>query len=273
MFRLLATDIDDTLLAPDGTLPEANHRALQRLHEAGVTVVFCSGRSDVSIRGIAAPVLEPADDEFYISFNGARVVTADTRRIVSRRYVTPRAIETIVAYAHEHGLQLQGYAGDEFIVERADETTERYARATNTGYRVVADMHAALPDGSPKMLFVGDHEKLVPHRDALRETGASLPEADRFTPMFSKPHYLEMVAAGVSKGDALRRLAEQLGIPIEATLAVGDGDNDVDMIRAAGTGLAVASAHASAREAADVVLETSAAGGAMEEIARRFFSL
>jgi Cof subfamily protein (haloacid dehalogenase superfamily) len=273
MYRLLATDIDDTLLAPDGSLPEANHRALQRLHEAGVTVVFCSGRSDVSIRGIAATILEPADDEYLISFNGARVVTADTRRHVSRRYVRPGAIEAIVAYAHEHGLQLQGYAGDEFLVERADETTERYALATKTSYRVVADMHAALPEGSPKMLLIGEHDALVPHRDALRELGDSLPEADRFVPMFSKPHYLEMVAAGVSKGDALRTLARRLEIPIGQTLAVGDGDNDVDMIRAAGTGVAVASAYASAREAADVVLETTAADGAMEEIARRFFSL
>lgn len=273
MFRLLATDIDDTLLAPDGSLPEANHRALQRLHAAGVTIVFCSGRSDVSIRGIAAPILEPADDEYYISFNGARVVTADTRRIVSRRYVTPAAIEAIAAYGREHGLQLQGYVDDDFLVERADETTERYARATGTAYRVVDDMRAALPEGSPKMLFIGEHDALVPHRDALREVGEALPETDRFTPMFSKPHYLEMVAAGVSKGSALRALARQLEIPVDETIAVGDGDNDVDMIRAAGMGLAVASAHASAREAADVVLEASASDGAMEEVARRFFDL
>jgi len=273
MLRLLATDIDDTLLAPDGSLPEANHRALERLHGAGVTIVFCSGRSDVSIRGIAAPILEPDDDEYYISFNGARVVTANTRRIVSRRYVTPAAIEAIVAYGHEHGLQLQGYVDDDFLVEHADETTERYAAATGTAYRVVDDMVAALPEGSPKMLFVGDHDALVPHRDALREVGAALPEADRFTPMFSKPHYLEMVAAGVSKGDALERLAAQLSVPIGETIAVGDGDNDVDMIRAAGTGVAVASAHASAREAADVVLESGAAEGAMGEVARRFFDL
>ncbi|MFW5688953.1 MAG: Cof-type HAD-IIB family hydrolase [Spirochaetota bacterium] len=283
MFRLLVTDIDDTLLAADGSLPPENHDVLNRLHARGVTIVFCSGRSDLSIQRIASPILEPADDEYYIAFNGARTVTAASRRIVSRRYVSPEAVARVVSYAHEHGLHIQGYTDDDFLVEADDEYTRMYAEATKTSPTIVPDLAAALPGGSPKLLIVGEPDELVPHRDALARLGAREGHAgsggtaghdpdEGFVAMFSKPKYLEVVAAGVNKGDAVRRLASVLGVPVEETIAVGDGDNDVEMIRSAGTGLAVASAHASAREAADVVLESGAQDAAFVEIERRFFA-
>jgi Cof subfamily protein (haloacid dehalogenase superfamily) len=285
MYRLLATDIDDTLLAPDGSLPEANRTALRRLHETGVTIVFCSGRADASIQTIASPILEPADDEYYIAFNGARIVTALSRRVVSRRYLSPATIAPIVAYARKNGLHVQGYREDEFLVESDDGYTRMYAAATSTEPTVVPDLAAALPAGSPKLLIIGTHEELVPHRARLAALGgddhdpapAGAPAragapSERFSVMFSKPKYLEVVAEGVDKGDALRRLAATLEIPIEQTIAVGDGDNDVAMIRAAGLGLAVASAHESARAAADELLKTGAEDGAMAEIVDRYFT-
>ncbi len=267
MYRLLATDIDDTLLAADGSLPESNREALIRLHKAGIAIVFCSGRADVSIHGIASTILPLADDEYLISFNGARVVTADTRRIVTRQYLTRQSIAAIVAYARDNRLHVQGYLGDEFLVEKLTDTVKAYAASTKTKWRVVDDLVSALPDGSPKLLFIGAHELLVEHRDPISAV------AGPAELMFSKPHYLEIVSAGVNKGSALSGLAAALGIPIEETVAVGDAANDVDMIRAAGLGLAVANAHQVARNAADVVLDSHASDGVMKEIARRFFGM
>ena len=202
MYRLIATDIDDTLLAPDGSLPEENHAALQKLHEAGIIIVFCSGRADISIRGVASRILEPADDEYYIAFNGARVVTANSRRVVTRHYVSADGVRKAAAYAREHGLHVQGYDGDEFLVERESDFVERYAKATGTAHRVVEDLAEALPDGTPKLLLTDTHESLLAHRRPLNELGAGAPD-EGFAAMFSKPHYLEIVATGVNKGEAL----------------------------------------------------------------------
>lgn len=267
MYRLLATDIDDTLLAPDGSLPDANRTAMRKLHEAGVAIVFCSGRADVSIRNIAKTILPLADDEFLVSFNGARVVTADTRRLVARQYVPPASIKRIASYARSHGLYLQGYIDDEFLVEQETEATSTYAASTNTNYRVVEDLGEALPEGSPKLLLIGDHDLLSAHRDRFADEDGSI------RLVFSKPHYLEIVAAGVNKGSALARLASQIGVPIEETVSVGDAANDAEMLRSAGMGVAVANAGGEAREAADVILESSSQDGVMKEIAARFFDL
>lgn len=265
MYRLLATDIDDTLLALDGSLPESNRAALRRLHEAGVAIVFCSGRADISIRNIASSILPLADDEYLVSFNGARVVTADTRRVVARQYVPVSSVTRIAAYAREKGLYLQGYLGDEFVVEEKTEATDPYAQATKTTYRVVDELAAALPEGSPKLLIIGHHDALVSHRQRLLELDGDIQV------VFSKPHYLEIVAAGVNKGSALTRLIAEIGVPLEETVAVGDAANDADMLRAAGLGVAVANARDEARAAAAVVLESHADDGVMEEVARRFF--
>ncbi|WP_455383137.1 Cof-type HAD-IIB family hydrolase [Salinispira pacifica] len=266
MYRLLATDIDDTLLAPDGSLPEINRTELLKLHASGVAIVFCSGRADASIRKVAQGILPPADDEYLIAFNGARVVTADTRRTVARQYLPTSVVESIRSYARANNLHLQAYEGDDFLVERVTDAARAYAKATSTSFRRVDDLAAALPVGSPKLLLIGEHELLASHRDAIQRAGG------RVQVMFSKPHYLEIVAEGVNKGSALTRLAAELGIAIEETVAVGDAANDVDMLRAAGVGVAVANAHSEALSAADIVLETDATDGVMAEVARRFFS-
>jgi Cof subfamily protein (haloacid dehalogenase superfamily) len=271
MYRLIATDIDDTLLAPDGSLPEVNTAVLRRLHERGVTIVFCSGRADVSIREVAARILPPDDDGYYIAFNGARIVRAGTRAEVSRRYVSAEGVRRAVAYARREGLHIQGYAGDEFVVERHNDFVDRYAAATGTAYRRVPDLVDALPDGSPKLLLFGEHGELVGHREPLITLGIPSDRFDGFTAIFSKPVYLELVATGTNKGDALRRLADLLSIPIEQTVAVGDAENDAEMIGAAGLGLAVAGAVPAAKAAADVVLSSEASDGVFREVEQRFF--
>ena len=268
MISLIALDIDDTLLAPDGSLPEQNRTVLGRLHRAGVAIVFSSGRADVSIRAVAAAIVEPDDRDYLISFNGARVVTADSRAVVYERLLAKQAVGRIVAWARERGLYLQAYAGDEFLVESATPATEAYARSTGMAFREVGPRGIAAV-GCPKLLLVGDHDLLERHRQALLELGdASRP---RFDAVFSKPHYLEIVRRGVDKGAALVALAARLGIPVERTMAIGDSANDAGMVRAAGVGVAVANAREELKAVADVVLDSSASDGIMAEVERRFF--
>lgn len=273
MFRLLATDIDGTLLGHDGRLPEANREGLRRLHASGVAVVFASGRADVSIRSIAARILEPDDRDYLIAFNGARVVTADTRRRVREHNLPPATIGAVMAHARGVGLYVQAYSQDEFLVEFENRDTEFYAADTDMAYRVVDAFEAELPQGSPKLLAIGEHEDLDRHLRDLRRLAEDIGEPGRpaFSVAFSKPRYLEIVAPGIDKGTALRELAEQLSIPIEETIALGDSGNDVAMLAAAGTGVAVGDARKEAKDAAAVVLETVADEGILPEVIRRFF--
>ncbi|MFW5827421.1 MAG: Cof-type HAD-IIB family hydrolase [Alkalispirochaeta sp.] len=270
MYRLLATDIDDTILAPDGSLPDANRSALQELHRRGIAVVFSSGRATASLRRVAQGIVEPADDEYLISFNGARVTSVLSGTVLLEHLIDAETISQIATYTRDHGLLIHGYDGDTFVAEHTApghrERSEQYAVDTGMRSQAVAELGAALPGGSAKLLVIGDHEDLSAHRQALIDIGEG-----RLDVTFSKPTYLEVVPVGNSKGSALTALAEHLSIPIAETVAVGDSLNDVEMIRAAGLGVAVANARDELKAAADVVLERTAAEGAIQELAERYF--
>ncbi len=271
MYRLLATDIDDTILARDGTFPDANRRALTALHDRGVVVVFSSGRATVSMRTVIRDLIGLEKDEYLISFNGARVVSALSDEVLYEHYIPRDVIAEIEAYTVEHGLLLQGYTDEAFVAAPGDarrrSLAERYAVSASMAWEAVASVTDTLPRGSAKLLIIDEHDVLVRHREAL-----SALSGGRFETVFSKPHYLEIVASGVNKGDALSTLARHLTIPIEQTIAIGDGLNDCEMVSVAGTGVAVANAHDELKDASDVVLTRNADEAALEELVARFFS-
>ncbi len=294
MYRLLATDIDDTVLAPDGSLPEANRAALLALHGRGVPVVFCSGRADVSIRRLAERIIPLSDDEYLISFNGARVVTAVSGTVMSEHLLPVAVVDAVAGYAREHEMAVQAYRGERFLVERDTPEARMYEQSAQMAFDVVPSLSAAVGSGTPKLLMIGDHDALVEHQRALsalaeelagsssgtgggdtpRNAGArqDVASAPAFEVMFSKWNYLELVPAGVSKGTALRELCEKLSVPIGESIAAGDSINDIAMLRAAGLGIAVANARDEVKAAADVVLERTAEGGAIAELVERFFA-
>ncbi len=270
MYRLLATDIDDTILAEDGSLPEANHRALERLHRNGVTVVLSSGRATESMQQIASRIMDLADDEFLISYNGAQVVRAKSGVSVFEWPLPTDVIQEIIHYCRDHKLHLQGYLDGNVYTQgdgaHADRYGADYAKSTGMPLVLTADLSKTVGNRTPKLLAINDPSTIEGHLATLTELSGG-----RYRVTRSKPHYIEFLHPEASKGAALTRLAAQLGVPIEETVAVGDSYNDIEMIQAAGLGLAVANAVDAAKAAADIVLERTADDGAIAEIAERFF--
>ncbi len=270
MYRLFASDVDDTLLAHDGSLPEATKRGLQLMHEAGITVVLSSGRATASMKPIVHKVIEPADDEYIISFNGGRVVTALSENVIFEQAISPQIIALIMEYARRHSLHVQGYNSTGFVVENGPGTrpsvTDEYAKLASLPVDMVTRLEDALPEGSVKLLIIGDHHDLLRHRDAIEELSGG-----QVSLMFSKPHYLEVVASGVSKGHALEMLAAKLQIPLSECVALGDSLNDIEMIKTAGVGAAVANARQELKMAADVVLSKTSDEAALVELIEKYF--
>lgn len=270
MYRLIACDIDDTILDEQGRLPPSNRDALRRLHEAGVAVVLSSGRATVSVRAVAEQVYPLTDDTYLLTFNGARVVTAAGDHVLYEQFLEAEVAAEVAAYARRESLILHGFNAHAFLAEArgepADERSRRYGRDVAMERVVVVDLGTALPEGTPKLLIIDNHEELLRHRPRIEDLGAG-----RLMSTFSKPHYLEIMHPDVNKGAGLRHLASHLGIPVTETVAVGDNLNDREMLEAAGLGIAVANAHEELKRLADVVLDRTAGDGAIEEVEARFF--
>lgn len=266
MYSLLAADIDDTLTDHEGSIHPDTARALKDLHRRGIPVVLSSGRSTASMRQVAVSLFGEDAPRYLIAFNGAHLWDRVEDRLLHSHDLTPRAVRVIIGYAREHNLYIQGFDDKTFVVERQTDYTRMYHGIMGLPFRVVDDLVEDREEGSPKLLIFGEHEVLLKHQ---RELSA---RSKGWRVTFSKPHLLEIVDPDVSKGAALSDLAQSIGIPLSAIVAVGDAPNDIEMVEIAGMGVAVGNAHPDLKVVADWVCTRSAGEGAVAELTKRFFS-
>ena len=265
--QLIALDIDGTLLDDEKRLPEANRAAVRAAHDAGIRIAIASGRMTPRIE----PVEELLDlDCTVIAYNGAKVVSprSEGRQTLVHQPVTADVASFFIDFAAQHGYPLNFYDQDRLYAQSGasrQDLIDLYARRTGATYHYRDDLAAFRGTEPTKLILLAD----PPDCDQLvADLGAEL--GDRTCLTKSEPEYLEVTATGVDKGSALKHLASRLGIPIENTLAMGDADNDLTLVEAAGLGVAVANANSNVRAVASKVTDADNNAGAVAEAIERW---
>lgn len=259
-YRLLVADIDGTLITSNHEITPGVLAAVRAAQGRGVRVCVATGRMWVS----AEPYFRRLGaDPPAILYNGGLIY--DFRAgIVLRRvhlaYEHARAVLELLREMPE--VQPHLYVGDRVYTGARNEYTEQYRKKDGLQVEEVGDLLAFLPRDPMKILIIG------PRPDLLRalERIKTLPLP--INAVFSEETYLEILPAGSSKGTALEFVAHTLGVPLEAVVAVGDNLNDLEMIRAAGLGVAMGNAPDALRRAADYVAATNEEEGLREVIER-----
>ena len=273
MYRLVASDMDETFLDANHAIPEANLRALRRMKELGVLFVPSSGRWYSSIMdnftGEARDLLEGS---YVLSYNGGFINRVGDSEPLTTCGLSHACAEELYARGRELGLCMHINVADGHVfVPDADEDEREYLTSISGVTHISSADH-------PDLSFLGDRDivKLLyvdRDFDALQKLGAQLaPMAERLGVeiTFSSKRYLEFMPAGIDKGTGLTRLAGMLGIPMSEVIAVGDSSNDLAMIEAAGLGVGVANVTDDVRPHCDVVLESAGTDGAFTELVERF---
>ncbi len=267
-------DVDGTLLDPAHRLSPANRAAVRRAVDAGVHVLLASGRSPHALRWVLGAL---GLDGPAIGFTGAVTFRLEdgTLRVLAEAPVALDAAETVWALAADAGIEVGWYTADGWraaalgpgVVEEAESTDEPPA------------VDPALPAGAPPPLKlmciappgpgragsgVGGAGAPHPPTPALVALRDALPQGVRG--VFSHPRYLEVTAAGVDKAVAAQAALAELGVPLAAAAAIGDQENDVGMLRAAGTGVAMGNAVAAVLEVADRTTATNERDGVARAI-------
>lgn len=259
--RLLAIDLDGTLLAPDKSLSEANIEAVCQAREAGVQVVLVSARPPFGIFPIAGRL---GLDGAMIAYNGAFGIEVPSEEVFIDRPLSRQDAVRLVEIIRRYDLYTGYYAAMEWFVEKVCKETEWEAESLRRRPEVVEDLtHASLP-GPHKLIIIelDEPQKLTPCHSEIR---AALP---RVNAHFSGENALEISDERASKGTALLLLAERMGLEPGHVAAIGDGENDLSMLQFAGTTAAVANAPAVVREAADFVVASNQDSGVAEAIRR-----
>lgn len=241
--RLVATDLDGTLLHTDGTVTERTRRALTAVEERGVVVVFVTGRP---IRWMVDLWEHVGGHGLAICSNGGIVYDVHAHAVVKARTIPRRTVLEVA------DLLRDGVPGTTFAVER----TSGFGKEPDFMPRVEppADLDVGpLPDvvDDTVVKVLARHEDKDPEpfwTDVERLVG------DRVTTTWSSTGALvEMSAPGVTKASTLELLCAERGLAAEQVVAFGDMPNDLPMLEWAGTSYAMANAHPSVRALADHV--------------------
>lgn len=234
--RLIAVDMDGTLLLPDGSVPETLWPLLERLHDRDIAFAPASGRQLATLQAMFAGVDAELD---YIAENGAHVVRGET--VVSTDTLAPEFVASVVARLRaldadgvRLGIVLCGRRAAH--IEDTDPVfvaeVEKYYRALD-----VTDDLLAVDDEVLKIAiydFAGGEDHSAPRLADLAETHQVI---------VSGLHWVDIMNRGVDKGVALRRLQRALGVTPAQTAAFGDYLNDLQMLEAADHSYAMADAH------------------------------
>jgi len=263
--RLIALDLDGTLFGEDKTISPRNRNVLRRASDMGVTIALASGRMTDCISpaadalGIDCPI---------IAYNGgmARGFAADGRPILFHRPLEARYGDELIDFCRGRYL-LNIYHDDRLYAEETPELrrfSEIYSTRTGAVYEYVPGLGPFAGRDPTKAIIIADH----PERERLYEEW-SLRWGDETTIVKTDPEYLEFMERGTDKGRALVGLCEALGVPPEAAMACGDGDNDAEMLAAAGLGVAMANSTPRTLAAADEVSSLTNAQDAVADAVER----
>lgn len=268
MIKMIALDLDNTLLLKDLTIPQETIDVLHEASECGTHVVISSGRMRAAAKRYA-DVIGTTDS--IVCCNGAEIYSGDGELMYDAS-IPVETVKELVLLCEKKGIYVQLYWGDDIVIERWNEKTEEYPDSHNQ--RVIevgswSDAVSGKPDGiimqsSPKALLIGEP-------DTVEDMIADISEAmgGRLNFIRSSRSYVEVLAPGVSKGEGLKLLADKLGIDSSEVMACGDNMNDMAMVTWAGTGVAVANAVPALKEAADYVASQERSYGVAEAV-RKF---
>lgn len=247
-YRLIAIDMDDTLLNDEHQVSRENEAALHTLEDMGIKVVFCSGRPTPSLVKKKNHLKHP-EATYLISFNGAAIHQLDGMRELHSSGLSLQAAHTIVKAARKFSITAQTYQGDMFYTEKRTPEADEYSRISGLTYEAVGQLENFIKQGPLKILLNGPNEILLQLKAELENI-----ESRDFNMVFSKPHYLEFLNPQTHKGNALKVLGRILGIQAKEMIAMGDSYNDIEMIEFAGLGVAVANARDEVKKAAQLIL-------------------
>lgn len=274
---IVFSDMDGTFLTTDKRIGDAAWRALDALAERGIPFVPCTGRP---FTGLPAELLAHPAVHHAISANGASVFELDG---TDKRACAARTIHTVPL-----GAKCALAVWD--IVRGRDATFDIFAGGRTYLMRSLFDrLEDIIPDAETIALIrrvrtpvdetpeqtighVGDIERVGIYWHDPADRDAILAGLDNIPGIVhtrSHPTNIEVMAAGATKGTALRWLCAHLGIDVRDALAFGDSLNDIPMLEAAGAGVAVANAEPATQAAADLVIASNDEGGPAHEILAR----
>jgi len=245
MYRLIATDLDGTLLTPDGTISAATREALTAAQELGVALVIATGRNYPMMRYFCHDLRLSAPQ---ISCNGAVVVAPATGDLLHVSTVPPAFVGPVLRFLEEQGVPAAFFSLLELWISHDNPYAELLIPRELDPPRTVDSLYSLTDTPCAKLVAMDPPEVI----ERLRPLAEARFGADLYVTQTSR-NLLEFHHPQVSKGHALAQIARDLGVSPHEVIAFGDSHNDLEMLRFAGLGVAMGNASDEVKAVADLV--------------------
>jgi len=252
-YKLIASDLDGTLLNSESKLTPRTMGALLKAVEAGVLFVVATGRA---VRGVE-PLCGLFDKDLpFIVFNGASAIMCKSRRTLFNRFLDIALAKEAYNLGMSRGIPMAIWTDKRLWVSRYHETTEAYCNLYGMDQLIITDLDKLSGENIFKLIWIGSAENVRRYQSEMNEHFAGKLKCHS-----SMPQYLEFVSSEAGKGAALEEIGRLCGIDRSEMIAVGDGYNDISMLEYAGLGVAVENAPDDVKAVCDLVTLSNSADG------------
>ncbi|MBZ5942622.1 Cof-type HAD-IIB family hydrolase [Weissella cibaria] len=272
VYKMLVSDLDETLLNDDGTVHADNLAAIKTAVAHGFKFVPNTGRSFNSVQALLKTLgLYDQAGQYVISYNGAAIVeNKDNQVLLTLDMDRELAAQIFRAGLVNDQVDVHIYTVDTLFIYNISPTDKQYMAERGVPYELMAsDDLAFLANEQPVMKVIFEHPDQTV-REQIRDAVLAAVGADAVEATFSSSRYVEFNTKGVDKGSASLLLGEKLGIQRDEIIAAGDNNNDLKMLTAVGLGVSVANGIPAVQEAAAVVTERTNNEGAIAEILEKY---
>ena len=259
MIQAVVLDLDGTTLDESHQIPPLNREVIKKLKLQGIKVYIATGRTYLSMK----PYYDILQlDTPAICYNGAKVVYANG--LVREEGISHEQASFLIDLAEKYNIHLNLYQDEKWYTHSSQSTWAK-EYATISGLSPIQINWEDLSTyASTKALYLGKRTRLLDLIPVITDRWKTTLHLTS-----SKPHFLEVLKADVHKGNAVKKMMVEEGIPLENVIAFGDGLNDLEMLQTVGLGIAMDNGFEELKSvASDIALPNSNAG--VGEYLKRF---
>jgi len=256
MYKLIALDMDGTLLNGENKISSANFNAIQKARENGVKVVLASGRPLLGFKRYLEELNLISENEYAVAFNGALVQSSEGTEIISKTTLTIEDYKYLYKLSKELEVDIDAITESKVISPKDNEYTRRESKLNHIPIEIIPVEDVDTSTTIVKVMFIGEPELIA-------EIIKNMPDevSSKYSIVRSAPFYLEFLDKSVNKGVGIAALAEKLNIKQEEVICIGDAGNDIHMIKYAGLGVAMGNAFPEVKKIANFITKTNEQDG------------
>lgn len=269
MYKLIACDLDETLLADDKKISAQNLAAIKAAIAGGVYFVPNTGRSYLTVqKNLQQLGLEQKKDQYVISYNGGAIVENFHNRILQTQAMPFAIVERLFKIGIQHGYCIHVYTLNHLYIWNLSAAEIGYITGRVNNW-IECDSYDLGFLKNTKLIKIIYYVSAEEQRQRLRkQIQASFSYPMNIT--FSSDRYIEFNSIRADKGQAVTKLGKHLGIKPNEIIAIGDNGNDLPMIEQAGLGVCVANGKNFVKQVANYITTADNNHSAVAEVVKKF---